>query len=60
VKNPVIFGCYACNEQGQKSDVDFLVEVDSEINPGFATLADRIEIFLDRPVEAASLRSPET
>jgi predicted nucleotidyltransferase len=57
VRALALFGSYARGEQGEKSDVDILVDVDPEIGLGFVSLADRIEELVGLPVELVSKRA---
>ena len=54
VKNLAIFGSYSRNEQNRKSDLDILVEFDSQVGVEFIDLANYLEAMLKVRVDLVS------
>jgi uncharacterized protein len=54
VKNLAIFGSYSRNEQNNKSDVDILVEFDTQVGVEFIDLANYLEALLEIQVDLVS------
>ena len=52
-----VFGSYARNEQGKKSDVDILVEIEKPIGFKFFELWDELEEMLGIKVDLLTLKS---
>jgi len=52
-----LFGSYAREEQGQRSDVDILVDFDPSLGLRFVDLADRIESVLGEHADVVSRRA---
>ncbi len=54
VKNMAIFGSYSRNEQNRKSDLDILVEFNSQVGFEFIDLANYLEALLKVQVDLVS------
>ena len=54
VKNLAIFGSYSRNEQNRKSDLDILVEFNSQVGVEFIDLANYLEALLKVRVDLVS------
>lgn len=54
IKELAIFGSYARNEQGPKSDLDLLVEFHAVVGSEFIELADELEDLLGITVDLVS------
>jgi uncharacterized protein len=57
LKRLALFGSYAHEDQREDSDVDILMEIESQIGLGFVELVDRIEDALGIRMEVVSRRA---
>ncbi len=57
IRRIALFGSWARGEQGPRSDVDILVDVDPAIGLGFVSLADELEGLLGLKVDLVSRRA---
>lgn len=54
VKRIFLYGSFAKGQQGEKSDIDILVDLSKPLGLEFVTLADRLKEVLGRKVDVAT------